>query len=102
VCEGVDGLQTEKGVNTIQKLEQAQGKARTEIVEHVLEKKEECKLRDHGLPRWEGHLPSAHAKGLSDGVEEEDLSRERMDRVGEQTNENEQIGKLTAGPSTVK
>jgi len=43
-----------------------------EIVEHVLEEKEECELRDHGLPRWERHLPSAHAKGLSDGVEEED------------------------------
>lgn len=51
----------------------ANDEQRTEIVEHVLEEKEECKLREHGLPRREGHLPSAHAKRLSDGVEEEDL-----------------------------
>jgi hypothetical protein len=53
---------------------QAQGEIRTEIVEHVLEDKEECELRDHDLPRRERHLPSAHAKGFSNGVEEEDLS----------------------------
>jgi hypothetical protein len=51
----------------------ANGEERTEIVEHVLEEKEECELREHGLPRRERHLPSAHAKVLSDGVEEEDL-----------------------------
>jgi hypothetical protein len=43
-----------------------------EIVEHILEDKEKCKLREHDLPRRERHLPSAHAKGLCDGVEEED------------------------------
>ena len=51
----------------------ANGEERTEIVEHVLEDKEECELRKHSLPRRERHLPSAHAKILSDGVEEEDL-----------------------------
>jgi hypothetical protein len=51
----------------------ANGEERTEIVEHVLEEKEESELREHGLPRRERHLPSAHAKGLSDGMEEEDL-----------------------------
>ena len=38
------------------------GERRTEIVKHVLEEKEECELREHGLPWGEGHLPSAHAK----------------------------------------
>ena len=42
-------------------------------MEHVLEDKEEGKLRDHGLPRRERHLPSAHTKRFSDGVEKEDL-----------------------------
>jgi hypothetical protein len=45
-------------------------RGRTEIVEHVLEEKEECELREHDFPRWERHLPSAHAKRLSDRVEE--------------------------------
>jgi hypothetical protein len=49
------------------------GEKRTEIVEHVLEEKGECELHKHSLPRRERHLPSAHAKRLSDGVEEEDL-----------------------------
>jgi len=42
--------------------ETANGEERTEIVEHVLEQKKECELREHGLPRRERHLPSAHAK----------------------------------------
>ena len=78
MCGGADELRTEKCVSTVHKSEQAKGGARTEIVEHVLKEKKECKLRDHGLPRWERHLPSAHAKGLSDGVEEEDLSRTKL------------------------
>ena len=53
------------------------GEERTEIVEHVLEEKEECELREHGLPWRERHLPSAHAKRLCDGVEEEDLCGNR-------------------------
>jgi len=43
-----------------------------EIVEHVLKEKEECELGEHDFPRRKRHLPSAHAKRLSDGVEEED------------------------------
>jgi hypothetical protein len=56
-------------------------------VEHVLEEKEECELREHGLPRRERHLPSAHAKRLSDGVEEEDLWGTGVGPVNEQINQ---------------
>jgi hypothetical protein len=51
------------------------GNQRTEIVEHVLENEEKRKLWEHELPRRERHLPSAHAKGFSDRVEQEDLSK---------------------------
>jgi hypothetical protein len=66
-------------------------------VEHVLEEKEECELGEHGFPRRERHLPGAHAKGLSDGVEEENLSGIEMSNQPKRTK-----GMLTAGPSTVK
>lgn len=56
-------------------------------MEHVLEEKEECELREHGLPRGERHLPSAHSKRLGDGMEEKDLWAAR-DPVNEQINQN--------------
>jgi hypothetical protein len=42
-------------------------------MEHVLEEKEEDELREHSLPRWEGHLPCTHAKGLGNRVKEKYL-----------------------------
>jgi hypothetical protein len=51
------------------------GNQRTEIVEHVLENEEKRKLWEHGLPGRERHLPSAHAEGFSDRMEQEDLSK---------------------------
>ena len=70
-----DHITSHRGEGVHQNTGQGRGqkRARTEVVEHVLENKEECELREHGLPRRERHLPSAHAKGLSDRVEEEDL-----------------------------
>jgi hypothetical protein len=64
-------------------------------MEHVLEEKEECELQDHDLPRRERHLPSAHAKGLSDGVEEENLSD---DPINEQINQNGRMACLRLAP----
>jgi hypothetical protein len=66
-------------------------------MEHVLEEKEECQLREHGLPRRERHLPGAHAKGFSDWVKEENLSGIELSNKPKRTK-----GMLTAGPSTVK
>jgi hypothetical protein len=69
-------------------LGKAYGEERTEIVEHVLEDKEECELREHSLPRRERHLPSAHSKSFSDRVEEEDLWGEGGDPVNVQIDQN--------------
>jgi hypothetical protein len=55
-------------------------------MEHVLEEKEKGELREHSLPRREGHLPSTHAKSLGNGVKEQYLrlakeSRSIMSRL---------------------
>jgi len=69
----VDNIRTHASVTVFREWPDRRRKARTEVMEHVLEDKEEGELREHGLPRWEGHLPCTHAKGLSDGVKEEYL-----------------------------
>jgi hypothetical protein len=74
------------------------GRQRTEIVEHVLENEEKRKLWDHGLPSRERHLPSAHAKGFSDRMEQEDLSKP----VKKKKYRPSDNIRLTAGASTVK
>lgn len=50
----------------------------TEIVEHVLEEEKERQLGEHDLPMRERHLPGAHAKDLSDRMEQEDLSKSQL------------------------
>jgi hypothetical protein len=67
-------------------------------VEHVLENEEKRKLWEHELPRRERHLPGAHAKGFSDRVEQEDLSKP----VRKKTEQSSDGIRLTAGASTVK
>jgi hypothetical protein len=45
----------------------------TNVMEEILEDKEQDNLRDHS-PRWgERYLPCAHAKGFSSRVEKPDL-----------------------------
>jgi len=43
-----------------------------EVMEHIFKNEEKGQLGKHGLPRGERDLPSIHAKGFCDGVEEED------------------------------
>lgn len=65
-------------------------------MEHVLKEKEECRLRDHDLPRRARHLIGAHAKELGDWVEEENLSESSL---ADQHQLDQTNGTLTAAPS---
>lgn len=69
----MDNMGTHTSVTVFGERPDRRRKARTEVMEHVFEDKEEGKLGEHCLPRWEGHLPSTHATILGDGVKEEYL-----------------------------
>lgn len=69
----MDNIGTHTSVTVFREWPDRRKKARTEVMEHVLKDKEEGELGEHGLPRWEGHLPSAHSTILGDGVKEEYL-----------------------------
>jgi hypothetical protein len=42
-------------------------------MEHIFKNEEKRQLGKHGLSRGERNMPSIHAKGFCNGVEEEDL-----------------------------